>query len=405
MTDRIVNNKLFQSKVIAEVHVNVIPGDDLDLNIILLKRNKNNLEIKHSCHFIRSFEDFTEEVPKNIPLSLIIDGKGIFQRQISKARNIPVLNQVLPNAAQGDFIIQEHPLANEQTYVVVARKDFIRLWVAQFTNRGYYVIDVSLGPCVLNNITSLLPEQDTEITVKNYNIKYCNRGILEITRNGIDEEVYRHFIEDEQLTSLDLIPFAGGVRFFKDTGESDRDLYGIFRDSKEQFVFRKIFRKAGMYLTALLFIVLLVNFLFYDHYNNAMSQLQKKYSVNKELIDKIEILEQKIKNQQLFLQRTGILGSTIFSYYADRLAYLLTGDISLTSMKINPVLMKIKSGEPINTDLKKIIIRGETDKSSSLNRYINEIEKEEWVSDVNLNSFKREQISEPGEFEIEAIIK
>jgi hypothetical protein len=405
MTDRIVNSKLLQSSVISEVHINVIPEDGLDLNIVLVRRRKNNLEIEHSCHFIRSFDDFIEEVPKNIPLSLIIDGKGVFQRKISKVRNIPVLNQVLPNAASGDFVVQEHTLADDQTYVVVARRDFIRRWVEEFTGRGYYVVDVSLGPCVLNNITPLLSEKDTEITVKNYQIKYCNRGILEITRDGIDEEVYRHFIGDEELTSLDMIPFAGGVKYFKDTDETDPELYSLYRDSKEQFVFRKIFRKGGMYLTTFLLLILLVNFLFYDHYSSALSQLQGEYTVNKELIDKLENLEGEIQNQKLFLLRTGILGSTMFSYYTDRLAFLLPGDILLTDIKINPVLMKIKTGEPINTDPKKIIICGETDKCSSLNKYITEIEKEGWVSDVNLNSFKREGISDPGEFEIEVILK
>ncbi len=405
MTDRIVNSKLLQSSVISEVHVNVIPEDGLDLNIVLVRRRKNNLEIEHSCHFIRSFDAFIEEVPKNIPLSLIIDGKGVFQRKISKVRNIPVLNQVLPNAASGDFVVQEHTLADDQTYVVVARMDFIRRWVEEFTGRGYYVVDVSLGPCVLNNITPLLSEKDTEITVKNYQIKYCNRGILEITRDGIDEEVYRHFIGDEELTSLDMIPFAGGVKYFKDTDETDLDLYSLYSDSKEQYVFRKIFRKGGMYLMTLLLLILLVNFLFYDHYSSALSQLQGEYTVNKELIDKLENLEEEIQNQKLFLLKTGILGSTMFSYYTDRLAFLLPGGILLTNIKINPVLMKIKTGEPINTDAKKIIISGETDKSSSLNKYITEIEKEGWVSDVNLNSFKREGISDPGEFEIEVILK
>ena len=125
MIEKLIHSNFFRAKTIAEVHVNVIPGDTMDLNLMILHNEKESLEIKHTKHFITSFEEFEREVPKKIPLSLILDGKGVIHKCISDRSDDPVISQVLPGAKEEDFYIQESLLQSGSTYVVISRKDWL----------------------------------------------------------------------------------------------------------------------------------------------------------------------------------------------------------------------------------------------------------------------------------------
>ncbi len=401
MIGKIIDNKLFKSKVIAEVYINNTSQEELDISVVVVKREKQNLEIINTFHGISSLDQFFELVPIKIPLSLIIDGKGVIQKAVKTKEDTLAIYQVLPNAQHQKFIWSQAPLSQEgYVQVAVARKEFITESVERFSEMGYLVVDISIGPMVLANIASLLPKDSKEVRVKNYKIDYTSQGIFSVTKNGVDEASYKIQIGKDEISNVDLIPFAASVKYFQGTHQSNESLSQICRPSKEQFLFKRIFNALLIGSCGLLFLILLVNFLLFDHYSKFFTHYEKEYLVNKELLDRLSYLEEEFLLQKTFIEDNASRGFSQYAFFSDRLAHLLPSSLSLTELSFDPVLESIKEDREIRSTKGIIIVSGQTSQSLQLNQYINVIESEPWTKDVTLLEYQS-QMGKRGEFSIE----
>lgn len=405
MIDKFLNNKLFKARVIAEVYVTVASQDELEINVVIVKRVKQSLEITRSHRHLHTLEQLIGCVSTDIPLSLIVDGKGVIQKTVKHKEDVPVIYQVLPNARHQEFLWQEITLSREGlTQVAVARKKYIEDWLEKLIRLGYMVLDVSIGPMAISSITSLLPRDLNEIRVKNYKIEYDQQGITEISRNGIDEESCRVRIGNDEISNIDLIPFAASIKYFKPSAISSDGLSGVCRSSRNQYTFKRIYRSVLFISTGLLFGILLVNFLLYNSFDNRYRRYQEEYTENQELLNKLDNLETEYSRRQAFFKDNAGAGNSRYSYYADRLAFLLPSPITLTELTLDPISENIKQGREIQKREGLIIISGETNESLLLNKYIRDIENEYWVEDVNLINYQSEA-NRKGEFTIEITLK
>lgn len=407
MINKLKNWKILRGNTVAGVQLNVLGDSAMELNLVVLQKNKSRLNVKDKLIAATSLEELSGAIPKNILVYVAIDGKGIIHKKVNISADIDektALSHILPNASIDDFIVEINPVSADKSYVSVARKENVVALLNDMVNAGINVQSLTLGCFSINKVIGFIKNLQSEISLQNYKLEIRDEKIFEIDKNEVENNYYTFKIGDDNIEQDILIPFSTAFGHF--IGETVKD-YSIpmLQNRQEEFFYKKLFVLSGWGILIFLFGILLINFILFDHYNSKNNELSLKVNQNKDLLARLDTLSSQLKQKETFIKKGGFLNPSRTSYYSDRLAYLLYDETMLTRIEINPLQKKLKQGdEPLfNYDI--IAVEGITRKSTVLNDWIHLLKKEDWIGEVNLINYINESGSSSAEFEIEIKIK
>jgi hypothetical protein len=402
---RYINSLSFKPTRIAGVEIFYNNDDTVVIAYVIIFRKNKKIGIEGQSYTANSLDELFAALPKDIPVCISVSGKGILNKKLSSntdaANTASILHQIIPNATIENFYIQ----ANEcegSTLFSIARKDNIHDLINSFNNQKHQVVDLTFGPFVAN----MLPLLDVKVPVlksSNFSIEYRSDRVFEITKIEKDSELLADInIQGEIIQGSAIIPYLAATKYLAGFNSSlDRfsDIL-IVLNSKVEVFYQQIFKKLAVVISVFFLVALLINFVFFSSISNKNEQLSYKYALNKQMLNRLDTLTSELTRKEKFLSDNNIKTNVLLSYYADRIAYILPKQITLTKLNVQPAQNDVEKEEVLVIKKNTIYISGTLDNAITLNNSLAKLKKESWVKKIDINNYKYDDKMRFGEFDI-----
>lgn len=397
-----------KSRRVYGVDIQLNDAGDVLCNALELFNKNNEVEIIAQHHGLTSYEALFNIIIRNHPVVLSIDGKGLIHKVV-KSDHLNddlvdynrLINQVFPNYNDNDFYLQQITDNPALIYLTIVRREVIDSIVRLFKEKGFFVLNISLGPFVLNRFQSAFTSYDG-IHTNNCSIALVNGEISAISRKTDTTEA-TYNIYNQSIAGNMLIAYAIGFNYFIN------DLPILATDDielqKEDYLYRNAFTY-GLYTAVfLVFILLLINFFCFEHYNKRLISAQETYIQQTALANQLDSLENEILIKDSFIRSNKFLETSKVSFYADKLAGHMPEAIIMDELLFFP-----RERDHLNRDEMKftsdlIKVSGTAANTEDLNLWIKLLRQQNWVKSLNMTSLKQPEVSMHTFFEYEIWLK
>ncbi|HCT31385.1 MAG TPA: hypothetical protein DIW31_11810 [Bacteroidales bacterium] len=367
-------------------------------HLIGVKKSRGKLSIVKQIIDITSIEELVKHIPKNTPIVISIDGKNIIHKFFQEDVGDKGLDFVLPNARKEDFYVQTS-LINDGAYVSVIRREVIDNVIDRLNAFKVIPALINLGPFV-TSCTTFLFDDKVKFKSEFWEIEATGQGISYNPFTSSDSNFI--FLNGESIRDFCFPSYALSIAYL-----ADLEIPGIeiSLQLKEEFLFKRAVWLGGWFFLSLVFLILLVNFFIFSNYNDKYQDINNMIQQNQSLLNRNDELKTKYTLERRFIERSGLLETSRFSFYADRISRNISDSIQFTAIRIAPVNDKIRSDKPIVFDEKTIIINGKCSNSQYFNSWKDDLKEENWVESILINQFGQEEPGKPIIFELQLMIK
>lgn len=399
-----IKEKLNKISRAAGVEITLLPDNQYRISVVVLSLQKKSIVVEKKEQ-LTSLDSLKEIVSKEIPLYLVLNGRGILHKKISEAslEQVALVQSVLPNAKAQDFYVQ-HIISEKSSLVSLVRKESADPILDLFANASLYCTGFSLGGAVVvpvlpllavnNNLSSFTwaehhLEMDLSATVTDY--KFYG--------SSVERKIFQ--LDTEKLEDQYLVSYAAAFGML--TGQDPVPVFvSKVQHNNEEFTNKQVFKKISWAVLGFFLALLMLNFLFFTNLssrNNELVQRESKYS---SMLNEMEQLSREVKEKEAFLSGAGWLQSSSASYYADRIAATVPASVKLTELSINPLDEKKSKEEKkqlFATDA--ILIKGECTRPTELNEWLDQIKSIDKINKAKLVNYYYDNKENKGSFSIE----
>ncbi len=242
-----------------------INGDSTYLcNVVELTKQKG------SIHFtvLEAAGEPLKKITKKDPVCLILNGKGIIHRKITVGASLPdmdIIKQIIPNVNPEDFYIQKQEIAGQKQAQIIslARKSLIDKVIADFSASFDFIVDVSISPFALDDILPVI-QNENSLHYKNIQIHLRENSIEDFTVQ-VENKTQTLEIGNQSVETLLLPALGTGFSFLINPTASHAPIDTVQERNKE-YLYRQKTQLTGKISLISVFIILIINFLIFDHY-------------------------------------------------------------------------------------------------------------------------------------------
>lgn len=407
MLQKLKKIELLKGNSVAGVSVIIQTDGSYSFSVVILQKKKNKVEITKRHYGITTVEELMKILPSSLPVQLVIDGKGIIIRKVMAEKdssNETLLNQVLPNSNSSEFYFEKYKSDNDFVFISLIRIQQLNEICNIFNEAGRIIVNVSLGPLLINHILSYIEPNESIIEVASQQLQIKNNLIVEINRTSNISVSSIVRVGNENIEGNILLAFTSGfcylLNLFDETTLPDN-----IQKQADEYWNKRIFVIGGWAALVIIFTLLLASFLLFDNFRKQSNDLSYQVSLNTDLIKRLDTLKSELKLKKDFFKDYNLSESSRQSYYADQIALALPETITLTIMDINPLSKKLKENQAPEFVRKTILISGITSNSNILNDWIKKLQQQTWVKQINIINYSQENAVVKGEFKIEMILK
>ncbi len=400
--------RLFDSKVAAGVEVLFLEGGKYIFNVVILNKAKSKISIAESYSGIE-FEEVLKKVETDIPIYLVLNGKGIIHKKIpiSEKDNFDsLLHKIFPNAKPEEFYVQ-HTTSDKysEAFMSVIRRESAEEIISQFSSTRRLVVSSTLGPF---GISSILPLLDSpvrnEISFVNHKLSIYEGSIQSYQPIEANSDSSPLFFGEETVRQELVLAFASAISNYSGFVLANNIESALL--NKESFKQKTIFKTAGWGVLIFFLVTLLINFFLFNQFNKKKQLYASAVSRSMNMLEQLDTLKKQIAQQQEFLEGAGLLEASRISFYSDRLAMDVLSTIQLSQMIVS---LPLKSGNDLESKLsflkKNIVVDGFCKHSTELNAWMNLLKKKDWIDKVSILFYQQDKAQEDGKFSIEIVVK
>ena len=405
-----IEQKILQINKATGIEIIILDDDKLIINTDTASTRNNTIIKGKEINGLKELAGLTEEIDPAIPLSVVINGKGVLIKKIDIPIKNGLVQSVLPNANPNDFYF-EHFSGQHHEIISIVRKETADRIIAELKKLGFKVISVSLGFSAINNILPFLKtnsqkhiESDSlllEIGNNNEIIDFRNKDQI----NNIKYQAGEYLVANQYIRPANILSFSAATALLADDLKTSGSMNKqVLSADRREYRYFKFFRTAGWALLIIILSALLINFLAYNKYFNKNKSIAESRLFSTQQDQKFKLLEKEVRQKEKFLEQSGWTGTSRTSFYADRIAGLLPGDVLLTSMQIYPARNNSVS-ETGNNLFKKdtIIVNGVCDDPVELSRFMNGLKVLPDFKEVSIKNYMVR--NESGTFTMEIITR
>jgi Tfp pilus assembly protein PilN len=367
-------HKLFKHRYSIGIDLEFVAKDKLKATLCVLKRVGDELRQIDTLTFDSYPSLFNElKARAHTPIYLNLRGEGVIQHCIMDEKN-PAYSKDLLQSLQRLEGLQLRAFAREAFVVSVIDK---------FKAEKLFVLGVHLG---LNIAPMVSVIETARIPLGKHllNIEDAQIELREISQAG--NEKIKGMIQtvDDCLSVSEACSFACALSFVSSENANLQGLHTLEENSKE-YSYRHKYNTVLKVSVVFILTLLLGNYLAFDHYFSGNTQLEHRITVSKSELLKIEQKKAELQTKKQFVAVNGLGAPSQLAVYADQLALLLPVDTYLESLNLCPK-KKSKRDKQISFDKTGIHITAGTSHTKSINNYIEQIEKLDWVAQVSIAS-------------------
>lgn len=397
-----VKNKLLTPTEIISLEINLEENGLFTIcGVHVSSKAKQLVKIAEHTH-LKQMEQLASRLPQKIPLVLCFNGKGILLREQQETEAEQHLTSLLPGVNPSEFYHQSLT-AGGKRYTFIARKPIIDEWLTRFTEKGYQVIDIQLGAGNLHNLLPFLPPTMATYTGHSLSFQVQQATLSKVyptPAGATSEEVLTGNL---YFQSSSLIALGNALQTFVHTISSLPPGLPVpaLDQNKKNLSFHKYQTAFGWFTLISLLSILIINYIFFDHYFTRNQALASVILLNQEKSMMEQKLKEKIDSDFHYLQTLGWDKNSKHSYFADRVAALVPETIVLTSLNNHPLKEDDNNTHSQTFEQHQLILTGKSDDPSDLNQFVNAIRNIEEVNAVSLKSYLYKRETQNGQFIIE----
>lgn len=377
--------------------IGVVKNDEGEnYNVLTVKKKANKIDVISIVTF-DTFVKLTKSIDAKLPILLVIDGKGVLNKEIDFNNEADINWQ---KNIDYDTIFHTSVKGDKNSFISFCRKNIVEDTVARFNKKGLQVVDIYIGAFLGALLSNTIKKES--IISNDLILEFENEKLVKF-RKGLTEEKKQFYVIDKKSITSPFLPLYGAlIDFFvpsKEVSKTQNTKLNI-----EEILYKKAFNFFGITILVGFLIALLTSYILIQHYGakNAELNLQNVYS-NQSYQLILDLEKQKIKKQDI-LKESGVLSSKFLSFYAYEIIKEIPDDISLTLLNVTPSNKETKSNQKINFEVKTIIVKGETFKESSFNNWMENLKKMKWLQHFEIISLKKDKKNK-SQFEIKIKIK
>lgn len=362
------------------------------LHVISTKRSSGRIHIIEQNVDIKELGELKRFVSQNTPVVITIDGKVVVHKFIQGEVGRNPLDLVLPNAKKDDFYCQVSDVT-DGCFISVIRKELIDALLESLASMGVIPARITLGPFCANSTQFLFAQQL---------VLYSEFWQMQKTGTGItfnEETASKEFAQiGGDAVRNKLVPsFSLAICHLLNIETSEIEL---FQTVRENFIYKRAIWLLGWGLLGFFFMLLLINFMVFSHYNERLENTNNLLQQHQSLLSRCDLLKKQYAQKRKFIERSGLLQTTTFSFYADRIARIVPSSMQLTAIELSPVEGKVRAGKPVLFNANQVIVSGNCSNASAFSLWKEALKEERWVNDIFINQFGQEDISKPIFFQI-----
>ncbi|RTY91795.1 hypothetical protein [Flavobacterium sp. GT3R68] len=390
----------YLSKIIKLNNIHVVgvikKDNDESYNVLTIQKKGDKIDIVAMASF-DTFEELHKNTDAKLPVLLVIDGKGVLNKEINFNNESDVNWQ-----KNIDFTSIYHTSLKgaDSNFISFCRKNIVDDTIVKFQKNGFQVVDIYMGSFLSALIYSAI-KKDT-ILSNDLILEFENEKLARFTKqiDALKKEQYT--IGKENISNYFLPLYGTLIHFFIQQKEVSKTKNENL--NSEEIVYKKAFAAFGITMLIGFLLALLSSYLLIQYYGSKHAELTVQNVYSNQSYQLILDLEKQKENKQRILNESGFSSSKFLSFYGYEIIKAIPRDISLTELNITPVGKETKAGKKMSFEAKTIIVKGETFRESSFNTWMEGLKKMNWLKQFEIISLKKDKKNK-SQFEVKITIK
>ncbi|OHT47021.1 PilN domain-containing protein [Flavobacterium tructae] len=383
-----INSLLLGKQYIGIEHFTLNNEDKVSL--LLVENKKEGLVIAKKDR-VNYNGKIAEKWDSKLPFFLIVNTNQVIQKEVSgiDPSDEKLLHKAFPNTNWEEFYFEIWRLKTK-SIIAITRKSYLDEMLANYVAQKISIAGISLGICSIAEIVDYTTE--TEFYTNHQAVSRQEQNQI-ITSEALESAVIYN-INDLQLENRQLLAFSGILRMIMNNTPNTGSVVSYSEELYDVYNQKVFFNKGLKVMVAVVFVILVLNFLFFSHYYKLAQETSETLLVNKSSVEDVNQLKKRIIVKEEKVK--SILGKTTSqsSLMINEIARKVPSSIVLTELAFNPLEKKVKLEEPILVQERTITISGTTIANEAFTRWVEEIEKLNWVDKVLITHFGKNEANE-----------
>lgn len=296
---------------------------------------------------------------------------------------VAIVHRAFPNLKLDEFFYEITYYKNSQL-ISICRKSYIYECLEFFKQKGITITGFSLG---VSKITVLIPFIDKTTFLLN-NIEVADQEEeITIKPTKTNNSVQKYDIQGMLLTGKELLGFANVVAYIKNIQADQSNFKLINMELKEEGTHNRLFSIFFNTGIAFILVILIINFLFFNHYYSKTESLRQIQQVNRTNKSKIMTLNQIVKDKEKMIDDVMSSSSSQVSYYMDALAYGMPEEILLNTLDYQPLIKEIKVDKEIHIKENELTVMGISSNNKVFSSWIESMESYAWIEGIEITAY------------------
>lgn len=302
-----------------------------------------------------------------------------------------------------DELVSQLFVTEKNTWLCVMRIDRLTV-LNQLHDLGYSVYSYSLGPFILNLISSFLRGQ--EISVNQYEIVFSEDCQILAVNNDSGERKLDIQIGDFTIDSELVASYSSACSIFSSDTGLDVSRYHRVTQNREAFEFSQKLFRVGRRAALITLLMLIINALLFFWLDGEIVRLESQVSFLKGQSRQNNAAQSKLGALTKSYQSLGWESNMMPLFYADQLAAIVPSKIQLTLLEIGVFDdEKMRREKVLSFRSDRILVHGKALTPIVLDDWIKRIVELEWVTDISDQRYQFSTEDKAGMFELIIHIK
>ena len=348
--------------------------------LIKVRRRKKELESAEQMAF-EDLETMGKSIKPSIPLFLTVNTKDVITKNArdSKLEDKALANSLFPNMDYDLLYFEIYSLGSER-FVSIVRKNIVSDILNKLIALKVSIFSISIG---LSGVRPLLDYiNENEIVGTTYKLikEPPNKGITIANIEQEDDQFYN--LSGLQVQNWYLLGFGSVASHLLLPTKTNSSMVALNEGLGAEVKNKKLLSLLTSSSVLLFLGVLLINFLFFDHFRSSIQNLTDKQAINAKSLEQISQLKERVESKERRLEKALSTSNSKVSFYLDELGQTVPNTITLEEMVYQPLLKSKKDSNPIAYTLNEIRITGLTGNGVDFSQWVAEMERLNWVNQV-----------------------
>lgn len=348
-------------------------------HFLQLSKKKNEFVISKKKH-TNNFEAIIEEIKGQKHFFLVLNDEQVLTKKIpnSSSEEKKNVRTAFPNITLSDFYYDVFTNKQKNSFVAIARKEYVHRIISNYKKVGIAVIDFSLGNNVIRNLEAVVGNKS--IYSSNAINSFDTNALIEINTAAVTSETYK--INDLEVSNNEVLTLGGIISYYTKNSSSE-----IHENLKENYIQKRFFDVGLKVGLGFLMILLLTNVLFFIAYtgkvNSIIGELQHRETYKNQLNE----LQSEVTQKKRLVESVNAASNSNLSRYIDELGISVPPKILLTQLNFHPNKGTIKADKPLVFESNKIIIKGVSIEDEPFSKWIATLERKSWIASITIHEF------------------